>query len=92
MLTGALRQLFALSEAYPDLKANQSFLQLQAELGSTENTIARERQTYNDEVRGYNTAVMSFPANLIAGPMGFAPQPFFEVQDPAQREAPAVKF
>jgi LemA protein len=92
MLTGALRQLFALSEAYPDLKANQNFLQLQRELGDTENQISARRQQYNSLVAEYNTAILSFPANLVAGPFGFTPQPFFEIQDPAQREAPAVKF
>ncbi len=91
-LTGALRQIFALAEAYPDLKANQNFLQLQGELASTENQISGFRQNYNSLVQRYNTAIMSFPANLLAGPFGFAPQPFFEIQDAAQREAPAVKF
>jgi LemA protein len=91
-LSGALRQLFAVVESYPDLKANTGFLQLQQELTSTENGIAQNRQFYNSLVRSYNTAILSFPSNLIAGPFGFHPQPFFEVQDTAQREAPAVKF
>jgi LemA protein len=91
-LTGAVRQLFALSEAYPDLKANTNFLQLQGELASTENQISGMRQNYNNLVQRYNTAILSFPNNLMAGPFGFAPQPFFEIQDPGQREAPAVKF
>jgi LemA protein len=91
-LSGALRQLFAVVEAYPDLKANQNFLQLQSELESTENQISGFRQVYNDLVRRFNTAIMSFPNNLLAPPFGFVPQPFFEIQDAAQREAPVVKF
>lgn len=91
-LTGALRQVFALSEAYPDLKANTNFLQLQNELASTENQISGFRQQYNGVVQRYNTTVMSFPNNLMAGPFGFTTQPFFEIQDAAEREVPAVKF
>ncbi len=91
-LSGALRQVFALAEAYPDLKANQNFLQLQGDLTSTENRIGQERSAYNDLVATYNTAVLTFPANLIAGVFGFSPQPFFEVQDQAQREVPKVQF
>jgi LemA protein len=92
VLSGALRQMFALSEAYPDLKANQNFLQLQGELGNTENQISAQRQAYNSLTAQYNTAVMGFPGNVMAGMFGFTPQPFFEVQDVAQREAPQVKF
>lgn len=91
-LSGALRQVFALAEAYPDLKANTNFLQLQNELASTENQISGFRQNYNSTVQQYNTAVMSFPNNLMAGPFGFTPAQFFEIQDAAQREAPVVKF
>ncbi len=91
-LSGALRQLFAVAEAYPNLKANQNFMQLQQELAGTENQIGGSRQNYNSLVQRYNTAMLSFPTNLLAGPFGFTAQPFFEVQDPAQREAPAVKF
>src|SRR5690242_9084478 len=91
-LSGALRQLFAVAEAYPDLKANQNFMQLQSELAGTENQISSFRQHYNALVQQYNTSMLSFPNNLIAGPFGFTPQPFFEIQDAAQREAPAVKF
>ena len=91
-LSGALRQLFAVVEAYPDLKANTGFLELQHELTSTENGIGQNRQFYNSLVASYNTAILSFPSNLIAGPFGFHPQAFFEVQDAAQREAPVVKF
>lgn len=92
VLSGALRQLFAVVEAYPDLKANQNFMQLQGELTGTENQIGVQRQAYNSLVAGYNAMVLSFPNNLIAGPFGFTAQPFFEVQDAAQREAPQVKF
>jgi LemA protein len=91
-LSGAVRQLFAVAEAYPDLKANQNFMQLQSELAGTENQISSFRQGYNSLVQQYNTAILTFPTNLMAGPFGFAPQPFFEVQDSAQREAPAVRF
>jgi LemA protein len=91
-LNGALRQLFALAEAYPDLKANQNFMQLQGELATTENQIAGFRQNYNSVVQRYNVAVMRFPNNLIAGLFGFRPEAFFEIQDSVQREAPAVKF
>lgn len=91
-LGGALRQLFAVAEAYPDLKANANFLQLQAELANTENGVAGGRQGYNGLVAQYNAALLSFPANLVAGPFGFTPQPFVEVQDAGQREVPVVKF
>jgi LemA protein len=91
-LSGALRQLFALSEAYPDLKANTNFMDLQRELANTENQIGGQRQQYNALVAQYNTSLMSFPTNLMAGPFGFTAQPFFEIQDAAQREAPQVKF
>jgi len=92
VLSGALRQLFALSEAYPDLKANQNFLQLQEELSSTENRIAFARQHYNDSVAIYNTAREVFPNNVIAGAFGFAGMEYFQLEDAAQREAPKVKF
>jgi len=92
MLTGALRQLFALSESYPDLKANQNFGQLQEELTSTENKIAFSRQHYNDSSAVYNTARQKFPSNMIAGMFGFEKQDYFELEDPAAREAPKVEF
>lgn len=92
MLTGALRQLFALSEAYPNLKANENFAQLQEELSSTENKIAFARQYYNDSVAIYNTTRELFPNNLLAGPLGFQRQEFFEIQTQSEREAPGVKF
>jgi LemA protein len=92
LLTGALRQLFALAESYPDLKANTNFLQLQEELATTENRISFARQNYNDNVTVYNTRVQTFPNNFIAGTFGFHEEPYFEIEDPAQREAPKVEF
>jgi LemA protein len=92
VLTGALRQLFALSEAYPDLKANQNFLALQEELASTENRIAFARQHYNDVTAAYNTRRLSFPVNLLAPAFGFGPEEFFEIEAPAERAAPQVRF
>ena len=92
MLTGALRQLFALSERYPDLKANQNFLELQRELSATEDRVQRSRGIYNDNVRANNIAVESFPGNIVAGMFGFERRDFFEIEDAAQREAPEVKF
>lgn len=81
MLTGALKSLFAVSEAYPDLKANQSFLQLQEELTGTEGRIAYARQFYNDSVFKYNTKIQSFPAVVIAGMFGFSEREYFETDD-----------
>ncbi len=92
MITGALKQLFALSEAYPDLKANTNFGQLQEELSSTENKISFARQNYNGNVRGYNTRLESFPDNILGGMFGFMRRDFFELDDVAQREAPKVEF
>jgi LemA protein len=92
MLTGALRQLFALSEAYPNLKANENFLALQEELSSTENRISFSRQHYNDSAAVYNTAAQTFPSNVIAGMFAFARQDYFELEDGGMREAPKVKF
>ncbi len=92
MLSGALRQLFALSEAYPNLKANQNFAQLQEELTSTENKIAFARQHYNDTVAVYNIAIQKFPNNMVAGPLGFHKRDMFEIEAPEQREAPKVEF
>jgi LemA protein len=81
MLSGALKSLFAVSEAYPDLKANQNFLNLQEELTATEDRIAYARQFYNDQVYKYNTKIQTFPSLLIAGPFGFAAREFFEADD-----------
>lgn len=92
ILTQALRQLFAVAENYPDLKANQNFLQLQEEISSTENKIAFSRQFYNDTVRDYNTGLQVFPQSLVAGMFSFRSKPFFELEDAAQREAPQVQF
>ena len=91
-LSGALRQLFALAEAYPELKANQNFLALQEELSSTENKISFARQHYNDVVAAYNTKRLSFPANLFAAGLGFGPEEFFEIETPAEKQPPQVKF
>jgi LemA protein len=92
VLSGTLKSLFAVAEAYPDLKANQNFLNLQEELTSTENKIGFARQFYNDNVMSYNTRIQLFPINLIAGMLGFLRREFFEVKDAAQREAPKVSF
>lgn len=92
MLTGALKSLFAVSEAYPDLKANTNFLALQEELTSTENKIAFSRQFFNDRTLEYNTRVESFPANIIAGMFNFVRKPFFEITAAQEREVPKVAF
>ena len=92
MITGALRKLFALSEAYPDLKANTNFLALQEELASTENKIGFARQYYNDAVQTFNTRQQMFPANMVARMMGFEPSDFFELEEAEMREAPKVEF
>ena len=92
MLSGTLKSLFALSESYPDLKANQNFLMLQQELSSIENKIAYSRQHYNDVVRGYNTLQQQFPSNLVAGMAGCRPSEYFELETEAAREAPKVSF
>jgi LemA protein len=95
VLSGTLKTLFAVSEAYPDLKANQNFMALQEELTATENRIGFARQHYNDVVSNYNTRLMSFPANMVAGMFGFRSAEFFNL-DPAEaaavRTAPKVKF
>lgn len=91
-LTQSLGRLFALSEAYPDLKANTNFLGLQEELASTENKIGFARQHYNDCVGRYQTARQEFPGVIIAGAFNFAAKEYFEVKDAETREAPKVKF
>ncbi len=91
-LTSTLRSLFAVSEAYPDLKANQNMMALQEELTSTENRISFSRQHYNDQVLKYNTDIQQVPNNFIAGPFGFREEEFFELKEPEQREAPKVQF
>jgi LemA protein len=94
MLSGALRQLFALSEAYPDLKANANFQQLQAQLTDLENKIAAARRFFNSAVQEYNSGIQRFPAALFASSFGFAPKDFFDLgeQRSSVGEAPAVKF
>jgi len=94
-LSGALRQLFALSESYPDLKASQNFQQLQSELADLENKIAAARRFFNNAVQEYNTGIQQFPAALVAGPLGFTPKEFFDVGVEQRKEleqAPQVKF
>ena len=83
VLTGALKSLFAVAEAYPDLKANENFLQLQEELVSTESRIAFARQHYNDSVLGYNNKIETFPSNIVAGSFKFEQAEFFEAEDEA---------
>lgn len=92
MLTSALGRLMVVVEKYPDLKANQNFMNLQEELTATENRIGFARQHYNDSVMGYNTRVQSFPANIVAGMFSFVAEAFFEIQAPEAREAPKVQF
>ena len=95
MLTGALRSLFALAEAYPDLKANQNFLQLQEELTATENRIGFARQHYNDTVSQSNSALQRFPTNIIGNMFGFRQVEFFQLDEAeaaAVRQAPKVQF
>ena len=94
MLTGALRQMFALAEAYPDLKANQNFQQLQAELSDVENKIAAARRFFNNAVQEYNTGIQQFPAALFAATLGFSQRTFFDVGEERAvlEKAPQVKF
>lgn len=92
ILTGALRQVFALSEAYPDLKANQNFMDLQGQLNETETRISQSRRFYNANVRELNTSIETFPSSLIAGNFGFKQEPYFEIDEPAARGPVAVKF
>lgn len=92
MLSQTLRSLFALSENYPDLKANQNFLSLQEELASTENKISFARQYYNDAALKFNNKTEMFPSNIVAGMFNFERADFFEVEDAEQREAPQVSF
>lgn len=92
MLAGTLKSLFAVAENYPDLKASQNFLQLQDELSDTENKVQAARRFYNGNVRDFNTKMEQFPTNTIAGMFGFKSKEFFEIEEAAQREAPAVKF
>jgi len=92
MLAGALKTLFAVSEAYPELKANQNFLALQEELTGTEGKVAYARQFYNDMVMQFNMALQKFPGNVMASMFSFTPRDYFEVEEPAAREPVKVKF
>jgi len=94
MLSGALRQMFALSESYPDLKANQNFQQLQSELSDIENKLAAARRFFNNAVQEYNTGIQNFPAVLFASALGFHSQAFFDLGEARGQleQAPSVKF
>ncbi|CAD7053034.1 LemA family protein [Pseudorhizobium endolithicum] len=92
LLSQALGKLFALAEAYPDLKANQNFLELQNSLETIEGEIQMSRRYYNGAARDLNVRVESFPSNLVAGQFGFSKREYFEIDDPADRAVPAVKF
>jgi LemA protein len=91
-LGGALGRMFALAEAYPDLKANQNMMQLSEELTSTENKVAFARQAYNDSVMSYNNAREVFPSSVVAGMFNFAPAQLLDIAKPEAREAPKVSF
>ena len=91
-LTGVLGRLFALSEAYPDLKANQNMMQFQEELASTENKVAFSRQAFNDSVLSFNNSAQNFPNNFIAGMFGFESASFLEIDAEEMRDAPEVSF
>lgn len=92
MLTSALRQLFAVAENYPDLKASQNFIELQQTLTNIENQIQLARRYYNGTVRDLNIAIQSFPSNIVASIFNFKPADFFEIEDAKEREVPTVKF
>jgi LemA protein len=92
MLTGALKSVFAIAEAYPDLKANQNFLELQRELSDTENKIQAARRFYNGNVMELNTKIEMFPSNIIAGMFNFEKRVFFELDDAAAKEPVKVEF
>ena len=92
VLSGALGNLFAVAENYPQLKANENFLQLQSELGDLENKIAAARRFLNNAVAEYNTAIQQFPAALFAGPLGFSEAQMFELEKPEDKEVPKVSF
>jgi LemA protein len=91
-LSGALGRLFALAEAYPDLKANQNMMQLSEELTSTENKVAFARQAFNDAVMSYNNAREVFPNSIVAGSFGFLPAELLQIESPEKRAVPVVKF
>ena len=91
-LQGALKSLFAVAEAYPELRASESFLGLQTQLSGLEDAIQNARRYYNAIVRDLNTAIESFPSNLLAGPFGFAKREYFELDSAAERAVPKVSF
>jgi LemA protein len=91
-MTGLLGRLFAVAEAYPDLKANQNFLQLQDQLSGIEGELQGARRYYNATVRDLNSSIQSFPAVLVAGPLGFHEEPFYQDEDPSIQSAPKVSF
>src|ERR1700727_741051 len=91
-LTSALRQVFALAEAYPQLRAVESFTQLQNTLNQIEDSVQNARRYYNAVVRDFNTKIAPFPSNIIAGMFNFKPRDFFEISAPAEREVPKVSF
>ncbi len=91
-LAGTLKSLFAVAEAYPDLKANQNFLKLQDELSDTENKVQAARRFYNGNVRDFNTKLQTFPTNIFGGMLGFIKREFFEIANGVEREAPTVAF
>jgi LemA protein len=91
-LTGALGRLFALAEAYPDLKANQNMMQLSEELTTTENKVAFSRQAYNDSIMTYNNKREQFPGSVVAGMFSFRPAQLLEIESPQKREVPKVSF
>jgi Uncharacterized conserved protein len=92
ILTQALGKLFAVAEAYPQLRATENFQQLQAQLAETEDKIQVSRQVYNDTVLTYNNSIQTVPSNIVAGAFGFKPREFFEIGAEAEREAPQVSF
>jgi LemA protein len=92
LLTQAIGRLFAVAEAYPELRATENFRELQAQLAETEQKIAISRQVYNDAVLTYDNALETVPTNIVAGIFNFEPREYFEVEEPAAREAPRVQF
>jgi LemA protein len=92
LLTAAIGRLFAVAEDYPELRATENFQELQAQLAETEQKIAIARQIYNDAVLSYDTALETIPTNVVAGMFNFEPRPYFEIDEPAVREAPRVQF
>ncbi len=92
ILSGTLKSLFAVTEDYPELKANENFLKLQDELSDTENKIQASRRFYNGNVRDFNTKLQGFPTNIIANSLGFTAQAFFGLENEVERQAPTVQF